>query len=204
MNQEDFATTPSERQRIWTFRTTHMSRKNAFPPNGKHGIEITTPKIHELVLMDSHTELKYWLTRHPEDIEQTYRQKTPLLILLEHDADVEKSNSKNETALVTAVRLDRINMIEDLIYKGATIYSGDRLARTITEILISRDDLTLSIQFVNLVAAKVELNATRRLENLGQPAHLPRRTAINSTALSITTIPDRTIEEDPLRTDNSF
>jgi len=161
MNQEDFATTPSERQRIWTFSTTHMSRRNAFPPNRKHGIEKTTPKIHELVLMDSHTELKYWLTRHPEDIENSYRQKTPLLvaikhnsykcfkILLEHDADVEKSNSKNETALVTAVRLHRINMIEDLIYKGATIYSGDRLARTITEILISRDDVN-SIRFVHI------------------------------------------------------
>ncbi|XP_046452797.1 alpha-latroinsectotoxin-Lt1a-like [Daphnia pulex] len=40
-------------------------------------------------------------------------------------------------------------MIENLIYKGATIYSGDRLARTITEILISRDDVN-SIRFVHI------------------------------------------------------
>jgi hypothetical protein len=36
-----------------------------------------------------------------------------------------------------------------LIYKGATIYSGDRLARTITEILISRDDVN-SIRFFHI------------------------------------------------------
>ncbi len=50
---------------------------------------------------------------------------------------------------MTAVRLQRINIFEDLIYKGATIYSGDRLARNITEILISRDDVN-SIRFVHI------------------------------------------------------
>jgi ankyrin repeat protein len=40
-------------------------------------------------------------------------------------------------------------MIEDLIYEGATIHSRDRLARTITEILISRDDVE-SIRFVHI------------------------------------------------------
>jgi hypothetical protein len=39
----------------------------------------TTPKINELELIDSNTELKYWLTWHPEGIENTYRQKNTSL-----------------------------------------------------------------------------------------------------------------------------
>ena len=50
---------------------------------------------------------------------------------------------------MTAVRLQRINMIEDLIYEGATIYNRDRLATTITEIVISRDDVD-SIRFIHI------------------------------------------------------
>jgi len=75
MNQEDFAATASERQRIWTFRTINMSRENVFPFNQKHGIEENTPIIQELVLMNKYTELRYWIARHPEDIEIAYRQK---------------------------------------------------------------------------------------------------------------------------------
>ncbi len=100
--------------------------------------------------MDNYSELRYWIKQNPEDIENTYRQKTPLLVaILENKADIEKCNSKDETALVAAVRWQHINMIEDLIYGGANIYREDRLARTVIEILISRDDVN-SIRFIHI------------------------------------------------------
>ena len=86
MSQEDFAATAPERQQIWTLRTINTNRKNVFPFNQQHGIEETTPIGYELVLMNKHTELRYWIARHPEDIEITHRQKTPLLVAIKYNS----------------------------------------------------------------------------------------------------------------------
>jgi ankyrin repeat protein len=133
----------------------------------RHGIEREIPKVHELVLMDDGDALSMWLDRHPEDIENRFRLKTPLLIAIKHDAyecfqvllqrdaNLEEYNPQNETALLIAVRLNRTRMVDDLIARDASILPEDRMARTVTEILISRDDVEtlklLHIQRGNLL-----------------------------------------------------
>ncbi|EFX75097.1 hypothetical protein DAPPUDRAFT_250962 [Daphnia pulex] len=68
---------------------------------------------------------------------------------------MEEYNPLNETVLLIAVRLNRTRMAEDLIAWDANILPEDRMARTVTEILISRDDVEtlkfLHIQRVNLL-----------------------------------------------------
>ncbi|EFX62301.1 hypothetical protein DAPPUDRAFT_337140, partial [Daphnia pulex] len=165
MNQEDFPAEPSEHRKIWSFTTVHMSRRRS--GYFRHGIEREIPKVHELVLMDDGDALSMWLDRHPEDVENRFRLKTPLLIAIKHDAyecfqvllqrdaNIEEYNPQNETALLIAVRLNRTRMVDDLIARDASILPEDRMARTVTEILISRDDVEtlklLHIQRGNLL-----------------------------------------------------
>jgi ankyrin repeat protein len=117
--------------------------------------------------MDDGDALSMWLDRHPEDVENRFRLKTPLLVAIKHDAyecfqvllqrdaNIEEYNPQNETALLIAVRLNRMRMVDDLIARDASILPEDRMARTVTEILISRDDVEtlklLHIQRGNLL-----------------------------------------------------
>ncbi|EFX61028.1 hypothetical protein DAPPUDRAFT_340766 [Daphnia pulex] len=62
---------------------------------------------------------------------------------------MEEYNPKKETALLIAVRLNRTRMVEDLIALNANIMPEDRMARTVTEILISRDDVE-TLKFLHI------------------------------------------------------
>jgi ankyrin repeat protein len=110
--------------------------------------------------MDDTYLLEKWLEEHPDDIENRFRLKTPLLlavkhnsyncfqILMKYNANMEEYNPQNESALLIAVRLNRRAMIKDLITQGASLLPEDRMARTAIEILISRDDIEL-IRFIH-------------------------------------------------------
>jgi ankyrin repeat protein len=101
-------------------------------------------------MMNDNYLLENSLDEHPEDIENRFRLKTPLLlalkhnaydcfqILMRHNANMEDYNRQNETAQLVAVRLNRRQMIKDLIKQGASLLPEDRMARTAIEILISR------------------------------------------------------------------
>jgi hypothetical protein len=64
--------------------------------------------------MDDGDALAAWLDRHPEDVENRFRLKTPLLVAIKHDAyecfqillqrnaNLEEYNPQNETALLIA------------------------------------------------------------------------------------------------------
>jgi hypothetical protein len=163
MNQEDFPAEPSEHRKIWSFTTVHISRRRS--GYFRNGIEHEVPKVHELVIMDGGDALSIRLDRHPEDVENRFRLKKPLLVAIKHDAyecfqvllqrdaNIEEYNPQNETALLIAVRLNRMRMVDDLIARDASILPEDRMARTVTEILISIDDVEtlLHIQRGNLL-----------------------------------------------------
>jgi hypothetical protein len=159
MNPDEFSSEPSERRKIWNFRTVHMSLK----PHGyfRHGIEQQIPKVHELVLLYNEAKLRIWLEENPEDVANRFRHKTPILLAIKHDsyecfkrllqrnANIEERNPKNETTLMIAVRLNRTRMIRDLISHDANIRTQDRMWRTVTEIIISRDDVE-NLQILHL------------------------------------------------------
>jgi hypothetical protein len=112
MNHEDFPADPSEHRKVWSFTTTHMSRRRS--GYFRHGIEREIPKVHELVIIEDGDALATWLDRHPEDVENRFRLKTPLLVAIKHDAyecfqillqrnaNLEEYNPQNETALLIA------------------------------------------------------------------------------------------------------
>jgi hypothetical protein len=52
----------------------------------RHCIEREIPKVHELAIIDDGDVLAAWLDRHPEDAENRFRLKTPLLVTIKHDA----------------------------------------------------------------------------------------------------------------------
>ena len=126
----------------------------------RHGIEEEVPRIHELVLMNDYYKLIKWLNNHPDEIENNFRHKTPLLLAIKHDsfdcfkilldrnANIEETNPHKETAVLIAVRLNRTQMIRNLISKNANIRTQDRMTRTVTEILISRDDVE-TLKFIH-------------------------------------------------------
>jgi len=158
MQRRDLPTSNPDRKKLWSFMTVHMTRRasNYF----RHGVEAETPRIHELVMMDDTYLLEKWLEEHPDDIENRFRLKTPLLlavkhnayncfqILMKYNANMEECNPQNESALLIAVRLNRRTMIKDLITQGASLLPEDRMARTTIEILISRDDVEM-IRFIH-------------------------------------------------------
>jgi ankyrin repeat protein len=143
---------------IHAYTNTYRAEMN--PENFRHGIEDSVPHVHELVLMNDESDLRNWITRNPEDIERQFRHKTPLLmtikydaydcftVLMDHNSNVEEYNPQNETTIIVAARLNRTQMIKDLISKNAIIRNRDRMGRTVVEILISRDDVD-TIQFIH-------------------------------------------------------
>jgi len=154
--------------------TVHMSRRQ----NGyfRHGIEREIPLVHELILKDDGPALAAWLDRHPEDVENRFRLKTPLLIVVKHDAydcfqvllqrgtNMDGYNPQNETAIFIAVRLNKTRIIRDLIAREASILPEDRMARTVTEILISRDDVE-TLKFVHMQKGNLIATCTARSSN---------------------------------------
>jgi hypothetical protein len=70
-------------------------------------------------------------------------------ILLEKNGNMEEYNPQNKTALLINVRLNRTRMAEDLIARNANIMSEDRVARRVTEIVISRDDVD-TLKFLHI------------------------------------------------------
>ena len=54
-------------------------RRNA---TEKGEVETTTPKIHELIIMDEAEGLRRWLDDNPGDVELQHHLKTPLLVAI--------------------------------------------------------------------------------------------------------------------------
>ena len=154
MHQEDYPTRPSERSNMWSFMTVSMQRKDGRfgDHTHRHGIE-TPPEIHNYIYDDNVHSLTQYLWENQDIIETVHRMKTPLLASIKHDsyacfnvllrygADVEAQNGRNETAIIMATRMDREMMFKELVLRGACIFATDRMCRTITEIIISRDNV---------------------------------------------------------------
>ena len=158
MPRTDLPSSSPDRKKLWSIMTVHMTRRAS--DYFRHGVEAETPRIHELVMMNDDYLLKRWLVEHPDDLENRFRLKTPLLlaikhnaydcfqILMQNNANMEEYNPQNETALLIAVRLNRGQMIKDLVTQGASLLPEDRMARTALEILISRDDVE-NVMFIH-------------------------------------------------------
>ena len=67
---------------------------------------------------------------------------------MRHNANMEEYNPQNETAQLVPVRLNRRQMIKDLITQEASLLPEDRMASTAKEILISRDDVEM-LRFIH-------------------------------------------------------
>ncbi len=135
----------------------HRLRRNTnpFQEQPLYFIDEEIPKVHELVMVGDAENLKKWLDENPEEIELSFRAKTPIIvaikcdsfecfqILIERKANIEEYNSHKETALVVAVTLQNKRMIDLLLSEGANTRAVDRWQRPVAEMAIDIDNATL-------------------------------------------------------------
>jgi hypothetical protein len=97
MQRRDLPTSNPDRKKLWSFMTVHMTRRAS--DYFRHGVESETPRIHELVMMNDDYLLKKWLVEHPDDLENRFRLKTPLLLAIKQTHTI-ASRPRCKTTLI--------------------------------------------------------------------------------------------------------
>ena len=109
MQRRDLPNSNPDRKKLWIFMTVHMTRRAS--DYFCHGVESETPRIHELVMINDDYLLGKWQEDHPDDVENRFRLKIPLLLAVKHNsyncfqtlmkynANMEGYNPQNESAL---------------------------------------------------------------------------------------------------------